>query len=152
MNLSKIKVRKVDPLEIEKLQNIGRQTFVETFSSHNFESDMEIYLNENLSLDKLKSEFKKPGSEYYFAEIDNLIVGYLKLNRGSAQTEATIDNAMEIERIYVLKKFHGKQVGQLLYNKAQQIAESNSADFLWLGVWEKNPRAIRFYQKNGFVN
>ncbi|MNE41268.1 Protease synthase and sporulation negative regulatory protein PAI 1 [compost metagenome] len=58
---------------------------------------------------------------------------------------------MEIERIYVLRAFHGKKVGQILYEKALQIAEVLGLSFIWLGVWEKNLRAIQFYEKNGFV-
>jgi ribosomal protein S18 acetylase RimI-like enzyme len=61
------------------------------------------------------------------------------------------ERAMEIERIYVLKDFHGKNVGQLLYQKAIDIALVKKADYVWLGVWEENPRAINFYKKNGFV-
>ncbi len=60
-------------------------------------------------------------------------------------------NYLEIERIYVLKEYHGKKVGQLLYENAIKIAKSKNAEYVWLGVWEKNPRAIRFYEKNGFV-
>lgn len=58
---------------------------------------------------------------------------------------------MEIERTYVLRSHHGKKVGQLLYNQALDVALNNKAEYLWLGVWEQNPRAIRFYEKNGFV-
>jgi diamine N-acetyltransferase len=51
----------------------------------------------------------------------------------------------------VLKEFHGKKVGQKLYEKALTIARQKSIDYVWLGVWEKNFRAIRFYEKNGFI-
>ena len=90
-------------------------------------------------------------AEFYFAVLDNTIIGYLKLNVGSAQTELQDDKALEIERIYVLKEFHGKKVGQLLYEKAIQIAKQKNVDYVWLGVWEENHRAVRFYKKNGFV-
>ena len=73
------------------------------------------------------------------------------MNFGQSQTELQDDKALEIERIYVLKEFHGKNVGQILYNKAIEIAKQNKADYVWLGVWEENPRAIAFYKKNGFV-
>jgi ribosomal protein S18 acetylase RimI-like enzyme len=59
--------------------------------------------------------------------------------------------ALEIERIYVLKDFHGKSVGQMLYKKALEIAQMKKVSYVWLGVWEENPRAISFYKKNGFV-
>ena len=73
------------------------------------------------------------------------------LNFGQAQTEFNDNKALEIERIYVLKEFYGKKVGQVLYDKAFDIAKQAGADYLWLGVWEENQRAINFYKKNGFV-
>jgi ribosomal protein S18 acetylase RimI-like enzyme len=90
-------------------------------------------------------------SEFYFALLDDSVIGYLKLNYGQSQTEIKDNDALEIERIYVLKEFHGKKVGQLLYERAMQVGQQMNASYVWLGVWEKNPRAIRFYRKNGFV-
>jgi diamine N-acetyltransferase len=74
----------------------------------------------------------------------------LKINFGSSQTEQKDKNSLEIERIYVLKEYHGKKVGQVLYDCALKIAKEKQIEFVWLGVWEKNPRAISFYTKNGF--
>ena len=112
---------------------------------------MQKYLEEGFTVDKLTSELTNPNSEFYFALFDNKVIGYLKINFGQAQTELKDQNALEIERIYVLKEFHGKKVGQILYDKAFDIAKQTSANYLWLGVWEENPRAINFYKKNGFV-
>ncbi|SMG52036.1 GNAT family N-acetyltransferase, partial [Sphingobacterium psychroaquaticum] len=81
----------------------------------------------------------------------NEVIGYLKINFGQSQTELKDEKALEIERIYVLKEYHGKNVGQVLYQKAMEIAKEKKADYVWLGVWEENPRAISFYKKNGFV-
>ena len=78
-------------------------------------------------------------------------MGYLKLNGGNSQTELKDERTLEIERIYVLSSWYGKQVGQLLYNKAIEVALELNADYIWLGVWEENQRAIRFYERNGFV-
>ncbi len=61
-----------------------------------------------------------------------------------------MDRALEIERIYVLQEFHGQRVGQVLYEKAIELAQERGLDYIWLGVWEKNARALRFYEKNGF--
>lgn len=94
---------------------------------------------------------KTENSQFYFASLSNNILGYLKVNFGTAQTELEDVNALEIERIYVLKEFHGKQIGQLLYQKAIEIAKERDLNYVWLGVWENNQRAIRFYLKNGFV-
>lgn len=68
-----------------------------------------------------------------------------------SQTELKDSKSFEIERIYVLKEYQGKDVGQLLYQKALAIAKQSNVEYIWLGVWEKNVRAINFYKKNGFV-
>ena len=149
--MDKIEINKVSLSDIDELQTISRQTFLETFADENTESDMEKYLDENLSIEKLTSELIVPESEFYFASTDNKVIGYLKVNSGQAQTELKDQKALEIERIYVLKDFHGKKVGQILFDTALQIAARIKADFAWLGVWEKNTRAISFYKKNGFA-
>lgn len=148
---NQVEIKRVTLEDIEQLQKIGRQTFFETFSAGNTKEDMNKYLEEGYSLEKLTTELNNPDSEFYFAKLDGNVIGYLKLNFGASQTELQDEGALEIERIYVLQQFHGKKVGQLLYEQAMQIANQKKADYVWLGVWEENSRAISFYQKNGFV-
>ena len=81
----------------------------------------------------------------------NQIIGYLKLNTGESQTELKNNISLEIERIYVLLEFHGKQCGQILLNKAIEIAKELNYQYIWLAVWEHNVKAIAFYNKNGFI-
>lgn len=149
--MENIEVRTVTLKEIEQLQNISRQTFSDTFSGVNTEENMKKYVAENFSLEKLTDELNNKDAAFYFATLNNDVIGYLKLNVGSAQTELKDEKSLEIERIYVLKDFHGKNVGQILYEKAVQVAQQKNADYVWLGVWEENLRAISFYKKNGFV-
>lgn len=149
--MANVEIKKVNINDIDQLQKIGRQTFYETFSAGNSEDNMKKYLEEGFSFEKLTNEINDTNSEFYFAVFETNVVGYLKINFGQSQTELQDEKAIEIERIYVLKDFHGKSVGQMLYDKAIQISRQKSADFIWLGVWEENPRAIRFYKKNGFV-
>ena len=146
-----MKIWKVSINDIDKLREIGKMTFAETFSSDNSEENMMEYLENGFSTEKLKTELTDKNAEFYFAEFDGKVIGYLKVNVGPSQTELKIKNALEIERIYVLKAFHGKKVGQILYEKALELAKEKNIDYIWLGVWEQNPRAIRFYEKNGFV-
>lgn len=147
----KTNIRKVNPSDLNALQKIGRQTFTETFMANNAAADMQAYIEESFSQDQVSAELRNSGSQFFFAEVDDIVAGYLKLNRGNAQTEDFDPAALEIERIYVLKQYHGKKVGQQLFNTALEIAEADHFDTLWLGVWEKNERAIAFYRKNGFV-
>ncbi|MCP9770485.1 GNAT family N-acetyltransferase [Lacihabitans sp. LS3-19] len=149
--MKSIEIVKVKKIDLPDLQQIGKQTFFETFSSGNTEENMSKYLEEGFSLEKLNNELNDTNAEFYFAKLQSQVIGYLKLNFGQSQTELKDEKALEIERIYVLKEFHGKSVGQLLYDQAIKIAKDKQVDYVWLGVWEENPRAISFYKKNGFV-
>jgi len=149
--MNEIEIRKIGINDIESLQKISRQTFFETFAETNTEENMQKYLDEEFAFEKLSTQLNEVNSAFYFAVLEDKIIGYLKLNFGPAQTDIKDDKALEIERIYVLKEFLGKQVGQILYEQAIRVARQRDADYVWLGVWEENPRAIRFYQKNGFV-
>ena len=149
--MDKIYIIKVLPDDLDQLQKIGRQTFYETFSPGNTKDNMNKYLEEGFSTKKLAAELADNNVAFYFAILDSKVTGYLKLNFGQSQTELKDNKALEIERIYVLKEYYGKNVGQLLYDKALKIARQINANYLWLGVWEENPGAINFYKKNGFV-
>ncbi len=146
-----ITIRPASPLDLAALQAIGRKTFKEAFAANNCEENLAAYLEDGFSKEKLEAELRNENSKFYFALQTNEIIGYLKVNMGDAQSEKQDPDAMEIERIYVLQQYHGKQVGLLLYEHALAIAKARKAPYMWLGVWEENPRAIRFYQKQGFV-
>ena len=149
--MATITIRKGTLKDIDLLKRISIHTFIETFSAGNTEENMTKYVVEELSTEKLTAELSDCNAEFYFATLEGKVIGYLKLNFGESQTELQDHNALEIERIYVLKDFHGKKAGQILYDQAIQIAKNKKADFVWLGVWEENTRAINFYKKNGFV-
>jgi ribosomal protein S18 acetylase RimI-like enzyme len=146
-----LEISLVKPFEIDELQIISKKTFVEAFSNQNSEENMKKYLDENLSIHQLTIEIMNSESSFYFARMDGKIIGYLKVSFGKAQTDFKEDDFIEIERVYVLEEFHGKEVGKKLLNKAIEISREKNAKTLWLGVWEKNYKAIRFYLKNGFV-
>lgn len=136
-------IRRVQPTELPLLQYISQQTFSETFAKDNTPEDMECYLEEKLSIDQLSREYSDPRSTFYFAVDGEETIGYLKVNQTSDE--------LEIERIYVLQEFYGCGIGQLLLDQAIGLAQKANCRSIWLGVWEHNPRAIRFYEKNGFV-
>lgn len=146
-----IQITRAEIKDIGKLQTIGKQTFYETFAEGNTEENMKKYLEEGFSDQKLSSELNDINSQFYLASMGTQLIGYLKINFGQAQTELKDRASLEIERIYVVKEFHGQKVGQLLYDKAIEIAKQVRSNYVWLGVWEKNLRAISFYQKNDFV-
>ena len=153
--MSNITLKKLSIANVAQLQKIGMATFSETFTEFNTTENLNKYLVESFSIEKLSSEINNTHSEFYLAlddvKDDTNAIGYLKVNFGESQTELKDSKSLEIERIYVLKEYQGKNVGQLLYQKALTIAKQSNVEYIWLGVWEKNVRAINFYKKNGFV-
>lgn len=150
IEMDKIEIRKANQADIELLQNIGRQTFFEKFTENNSEENMLKYASEAYSFEKIASEVNNPNSQFYLATLNNQTVGYLKINFGDAQTELQDPQALELERIYVLNEFQGQKIGQLLFEKTLELARLAKINFVWLGVWEENTGAIKFYEKNGF--
>lgn len=146
-----IEIKKADLKDLSTIQKISITSFTETFSEINTPENMEKYVQENFNIAQLTLEINNLDSPFYIAFCDNEPVGYLKLNIGNAQTETIQDETIEIQRIYVLKAFHGKKLGQLLLDQALKVAKEHSVDYIWLGVWEENHRALQFYDKNGFV-
>lgn len=151
MQMEHITINRASVEDIATIQSIGRETFFETFASRNTAADMEKYLEESFKYEKILSELNNQESLFFIAWEDKDPVGYLKVNVGKAQTELQDETALEIERIYVKQRYHGKKVGQLLYEKALETAQMQNKSYVWLAVWEENPRAINFYRKNGFV-
>ena len=149
--MEEITISKASVNDVTTLQVIGKQTFFETFSASNTKEDMEKYLTENFTVEKITREVNNLNSQFFIAWQNDEAIGYLKVNEGNAQTELQDNASLEIERIYVLTTYHGKKVGQLLYEKALEVAGVQKKKSIWLGVWEENPRAIKFYEKNGFT-
>lgn len=149
--MEQLNIRAIGIEDAVALQNIARQTFSDMFTEYNSPENLKKYLDEKLSIEKLSEELSNPHSQFYFAQIGEGVVGYLKTNTGEAQTELKDLNAFEIERIYVLQAYHGKKVGQQLIDKALEEARKTTCMYVWLGVWEENHRAKQFYSKNGFV-
>ena len=149
--MSTLSIEKVQLTELSALQHIATTTFAEAFGPpHNSQRNMDIYLAEHMNTEKLLSEWQHPESIFYFAKKAEDIVGYLKLNTGSAQTEAIEGACLEVERIYVVADYRNQQIGQALMDFSIQTAIQSQKEFIWLGVWEKNLKAIRFYERNGF--
>jgi len=149
--MNPITIRKATISDLEIIQEISKQTFIETFADVNTPENMENYVRENFNSAQVASEINNPKSEFYLAILDNETIGYLKLNFGNAQNEMFNKQALEIHRIYVLKAFLGKKIGQLLLDEVIKIGHQSGVDYLWLGVWEENHRALQFYSKNGFI-
>lgn len=145
-----ITIKQIGLPEVETLLNISRELFFTAFAHLNHPDDMAAYASKAFTIEKLREELINPDSYFYFAYLNNEIAGYLKLNYHTAQTEFQDPEALEIERIYVDSRFQNQQIGKRLVQFAIDKALENKFSYIWLGVWDANDRAIRFYQRHGF--
>nr|WP_150959465.1 GNAT family N-acetyltransferase [Aneurinibacillus sp. XH2] len=146
-----ITIKKCTLEDLRKLQEISYETFNETFKHQNSPENMKAYLERAFNLKQLEKELSNRFSQFFFIYSNNEVAGYLKVNTDDAQSEKMGDETLEIERIYVKKKFQKLGLGQYLLNKAMEIAAKHNKKTIWLGVWERNENAIAFYKKMGFV-
>ncbi|PKH12267.1 MULTISPECIES: GNAT family N-acetyltransferase [Planomicrobium] len=142
---------KCTPEHLPELQAISRETFTETFKEQNSPEHLNAYLEKAYNQEQLALELENPESRFYFVHSDDEVAGYLKINVGEAQSEKMGADSLEVERIYVKKKFHKKGLGKLLLEKAFDVAAELEKKKVWLGVWEHNENAIAFYKQKGFV-
>lgn len=145
-----VEIEKVTPDLAASLLEISRQTFFDAFAHLNSAANIEIYAAKAFTLQRFQNELNNPNSHFYFAKLESEIAGYLKLNLNMAQTDLRDSNALEVERIYVLKQYQGNQIGKQLLDFAIKEALDKSLQYIWLGVWEHNTNAIRFYEGKGF--
>jgi len=136
--------------DLAVLTDIARSTFVNTFEHLNDPKHFAEYIEKAFNSDQMKKEFEHPDSLFYLVRSAGQVIGYLKINRGSAQTEHHMPDAMEVQRIYLAKEFRGQGIGDHMIDKAKEVAMEQQCAMLWLGVWEDNPEAIAFYKRQGF--
>ena len=151
MGILQIQIVEVVLADLFRLQEISKRTFYDSFAALNTAENMKIHLDNHFTQEKLTAEILNRDSSFFFAVYERNPVGYLKINQGSAQTVLPNDQAIEIERIYVDQSFKGSGIGKKFISKAEELANASRAKYIWLGVWEHNEPAIRFYEKNGFV-
>ncbi len=148
MNGNEITVRKAAKADAELIADLSRTTFYQTFAKDNTEADMDLFMNEQFTREKLMKEVEEDAGIFLLAYHNNEALGYARMRIDNKLKD---EAAVEIARIYAVDKAIGKGVGKALMQTCLQIAEEIHMKAVWLGVWEKNQRAIAFYEKWGFV-
>ncbi len=149
MNLN---IRRASAEDAETLSRIGWQSFDEAFADHpkNHPDDMRVYMNEAFSVETIAGELAEAKTVYLIAESDGEAAGYAKIKLDAREEGVSGERVLELCRLYALDKFIGKGIGKNLMIKVFKIAEETERDTVWLGVWEYNFRAQKFYEKFGF--
>lgn len=137
--------------DLDQLELISRKTFSDAFASQNNPEDFEYYLRTALTKERIASELDHPDTSFYFVIKNTETVGFFKINAAKAQTDIFDETSCELERIYVLSDHQGDGIGEWMLGQVIHMAQEAKKDYIWLGVWEENIRAIRFYEKKGFI-
>jgi ribosomal protein S18 acetylase RimI-like enzyme len=137
--------------DTEALSRLGKTTFTETYGSHNDQQNFQKYLEESFSQESTQKQLEDTGNFFLLAQLEQKTIGYAKLKENNKPFHDKTINAVELERIYVLKDYQGEGVGQNLLDKCLAFAQLRKYPVMWLGVWEKNLKAVKFYQRQGFV-
>ena len=145
-----ITIRYATENDAELIADLSRKTFSETFGYLNTKETMDKFLNEQFSRDKLINEVTGPDNIFLLVFDDETPVGYAKMRHGEKRPEFENRDSVEIARIYVINSYIGAGVGKELMRKCIFLARDMKKEIVWLGVWEKNNRAISFYKKWGF--
>jgi ribosomal protein S18 acetylase RimI-like enzyme len=147
-----ITIRDASVNDAQALTSLSYTTFWDAFAHHpkNAPDDLAHYMRQAFSVEQITKELEDPKAIFLIAEIDGEMAGYAKLVIDNIEPGIAAERPIELNRLYSQQKFLGKGVGQALMNACFEKAKQNGYDVMWLGVWEYNPRAQRFYEKNEF--
>ena len=148
--MSEIVIRAATEQDSALIADLSRQTFFDTFSAENTKANMDKFMEEQFTRQKLMDEIKEPWLTFFLAFIMDEPVGYVKIRDSSVPLSLVNESCLEIARIYSVQHTIGKGVGKKLMQTCVDIATQRQKHILWLAVWEKNQRAIDFYHKWGF--
>jgi ribosomal protein S18 acetylase RimI-like enzyme len=143
-------IRQATESDAELIADLSRQTFYDSFAEYNTKENMDKFMNEQFTREKLIDEVTQPWHVFFLAFLNDEPVGYVKLRDSSVPMKLQGQSCIEIARIYSIQKTIGRGVGKRLMQACHDIAKQKGKKILWLGVWEANQRAVDFYMKWGF--
>ena len=150
--MSELQIRIATKKDAEVLADLSRRTFYDSFAKVNTPENMDRFMNTQFTREQLIEEVGVPGNTFLLAYLDAVLAGYTRLceNQPPPELAATAASAIELVRIYSEQHAIGKGVGKALMQYCLQLAGDKNKEWIWLGVWEHNHRAIDFYTKWGF--
>jgi ribosomal protein S18 acetylase RimI-like enzyme len=147
----KLRIKVACSKDTAALSKLGKTTFKETYAAYNHQENFQKYLKASFSKASTTTQLEDDGNFFLLAQLDKEYIGYAKLRENNKPFHDKSVNAVELERVYVLKEYQGEGVGKNLLEKCLAFARLRKYPVMWLGVWEKNLSALKFYQRQGFV-
>jgi ribosomal protein S18 acetylase RimI-like enzyme len=144
-------IRKADRSDARQLSEVAERTFRETFGALNAAEDMDLHCRTSYGERIQAAEISSPNMITLLSDVEERLVGFAQLRWGSAPACVLADAPGEVQRLYVVNDWQGKGIAQDLMNTCIEEMKAHGSDVVWLGVWERNQRAMAFYRKFGFA-
>lgn len=150
--MSALTIRQATIDDAKLLTDLAYTTFWDAFAHHpkNAPDDLNHYMRQAFNQEQISAELLDEKNIFLIAEIDGEAAGYSKIIIDNIEPGITAENPVELSRLYSHQRHLGRGVGQSLMDACFERSKAEGCDVMWLGVWEYNPRAQRFYEKNGF--
>ena len=148
---SLLSIRKANRSDASRLSQLAEATFRDAFAAVNAAEDMDLHCQSRFSENIQAGEIANPNMITLLGEDGSRLAGFAQLRWDAAPGCVLAESPGEIQRLYVASDWHGKGVAQQLMTACIEAMKDHGSDVVWLGVWERNPRAIAFYRKFGFV-
>jgi ribosomal protein S18 acetylase RimI-like enzyme len=146
-----VRIRRARQDDADVLAAVAARLFRQSYKADVPAAELDAFITSSFSPDLQRAELADPGTATLLLEHSHDLLGYAQLRVRPAPTEAGGEDAgVELARIYLDRAWHGRGAGALLLSEAGRVARDLGADAIWLGVWERNGRAIAFYEKHGF--
>ena len=143
--------RTADAGDAEALAYLGAATFMTTFAFDHPGQPMMEHLRQEHSAEYYASALGDPAYDVLLGETPlGAPVGYAMVTPPSHPALQQADD-IELKRIYLLVPWQGNGNGKDLLERVFAVAEKRKAHRLLLSVYEKNVRAIGFYEWAGFA-
>ena len=146
----KIEIRTAIGADAKLIRVLGTVTFFEAYFEQDDPHDLANYIHESFDMEKIRAEIADTNAAFFIIYLDNHAVGYAKLRENSEVECIKTENSIELQRIYIVERVFGKGIGAQLLEHCLETAKARGFETLWLGVWEENKRAQKFYAKHGF--
>ena len=147
-----VQIRRALPEDAAGLARLAARTFSDAFAADNTPDNLQLHLDRSYGVPQQSAELADPSITTLLAEVDGELAGYAQITSGAVPECVEDEAPLEIMRFYLDQAWHGRGVAQRLMSAAVEESVRRGARTLWLGVWERNLRAIAFYGKCGFVS
>ena len=147
---NKVTIRQANADDAKLIAVLGAVTFYEAYFEQDDPPDLANYILDSFEPNKIRAEIENPNSTFFIIFLEESAVGYAKMREASKADCIKSENSVELQRIYIVERVFGKGIGEILLKHCLETAKQKGFETLWLGVWEENKRAQKFYEKHGF--